>query len=384
MFGKGITLFKLFGFEVKVDLSWLIIALLISWTLAEGVFPQQFEGYSARTYWLMGILGALGLFLSIVIHEMSHSMVARQFGLPIEGITLFVFGGVAHMHDEPENPKVEFWMAVAGPIASIVLGVVFFGIRYVGMRGGWPDPLVGVINYLGIINLVLAAFNLVPAFPLDGGRVLRSALWKWKKDLNRATKIASRIGSIFGAVLIALGVLQLIAGAIIAGIWWILIGMFLRSASLNSYRQRLVKDIFAGEDVRHFMKENPVTVNPDLSMDKFVNSYVYEHHHDLYPVTRDSNVQGCVTTKDIKKVPRDEWSDHQVQEVMHECNEDNTIQADDDANHALNLMKQNRNSRLMVLDNDRLVGILTLKDMLSYLSLKLDLEEDQLAQQAKS
>ena len=190
MFGKRITLFRLLGFEVKIDASWLIIAVLITWSLARAVFPAYFEGLSGATYILMGIVGALGLFSSIVVHEFSHSLVARRFGLSMKGITLFIFGGVAEMEEEPPTAKAEFFMAIAGPAASVVLGGVLLGITVLGTRYGWPNPVIGVLSYLWTINLVLAAFNLLPAFPLDGGRVLRSALWGFTGRLAWATRIA--------------------------------------------------------------------------------------------------------------------------------------------------------------------------------------------------
>jgi Zn-dependent protease len=195
MFGKRITLFKLFGFEVRVDLSWLIIAFLIVWSLAQGFFPYQHKGLSSTTYLWMGIVGALGLFASIVFHELWHSLIARRVGLHMKGITLFVFGGVAEMDEEPPNAKAEFLMAIAGPLSSIVLGFIFY-VFYSTFKG-LPVPVEGVVRYLALINWILAGFNLLPAYPLDGGRVLRSALWFWKGDLRWATRIASQSGSAY-------------------------------------------------------------------------------------------------------------------------------------------------------------------------------------------
>ncbi|MFW6129366.1 MAG: site-2 protease family protein, partial [Candidatus Aminicenantaceae bacterium] len=202
MFGKGITLIKLFGFKVKIDFSWLILGILITWTLAEGLFPHLYKDLSSLTYWLMGVAGALGLLFSIVFHELWHSLIARKFGLPMKGITLFVFGGVAEMSEEPPSPKAEFFMAVAGPISSAVLGLGLFGVFFLGASGNWPKSITGVINYLGFLNIILAGFNLLPAFPLDGGRVLRSVLWGWKDNIRWATRISSKIGGAFGIALI--------------------------------------------------------------------------------------------------------------------------------------------------------------------------------------
>ncbi|MGD8577568.1 MAG: site-2 protease family protein, partial [Thiohalophilus sp.] len=202
--GPG-SLFRLFGFEVRLDLSWLLLGLLITWSLAEGLFPWSYPGLPTSTYWLMGVTGAVGVFFSIVFHELSHSLVARRYGLPIQSITLFIFGGVAEMHHEATEPKTEFLMAVAGPIASIVLGSISLGLFMLTRKLGWPMALEGIFYHLGFFNLIVAVFNLIPAFPLDGGRMLRAGLWAWLQNLKRATRIASLIGSGFAFVLVALG-----------------------------------------------------------------------------------------------------------------------------------------------------------------------------------
>ncbi len=374
MFGKGIKLFKIFGFEVRIDASWLILALLVVFTLSRGYFPQKFEDLSSTAYVIMGIAGAIGLFFSIVIHEMMHSLVARRFGISMKGISLFMFGGVAQMENESRTPKGEFFMAIAGPLASLVVGGLFY-LAYLGAETiNLPQVSSGVLEYLGFINVILAIFNLLPAFPLDGGRVLRSALWGWKKDLKWATHIASEIGAGFGTVLIILGIFAVLGGNFVGGLWWALIGMFLRGISHGSYRQVVMQQTLGGEPVRRFMKENPVTVPPDLTLDKVVNDYIYEHHFKMFPVARDGNVKGCITTKQIKEIPKEDWPDKQVSEVAVECSDVNTIAPDADATEALSAMNKSGNSRLMVIENGELKGIVALKDMLKFLSLKLDLE----------
>ncbi len=380
MFGQRITLFRLFGFEVKIDLSWLIIATLIAWSLASAVFPTYFEGLSAATYWGMGVIGALGLFLCVIIHEFSHSLVARRFGLPMRGITLFIFGGVAEMAEEPPSAKAEFVMAIAGPAASVVLSGVLYGITVLGGVGGWPAPVIGVLSYLWVINLVLAAFNLLPAFPLDGGRVLRSLLWGYSKRLTWATRVASRIGSGFGFVLMFLGVLFFIRGDLVGGIWWFLIGLFVRNASVGSYQQLLTRQVLAGHPVRQFMEENPITVPYQIPIEQLVEDYVYKYHFKMFPVLEGEHLVGCITTRQIKEVPRSEWSQHTVRELSDGCSTDNTISPDADTTEALAQMHRTRNSRLMVVEGDRLAGIITLKDLLRFLSLKLDLEGRQISE----
>jgi len=374
MFGKGITLFRLFGFQVKIDLSWLILGALITWTLAQGVFPYYYEDFSSTTYWLMGIGGALGLLISIVFHELWHSLIARQFGLPMKGITLFIFGGVAEMTEEPPSPKAEFFMAVAGPISSIILAGIFFGVWF-GLGGtGFSPPVLGVINYLAFINLILAGFNMLPAFPLDGGRVLRSVLWGWKDNLKWATQISSKIGSGFGVALMLFGVFSFILGNVIGGVWMFVIGMFLRGASQTSYQQLLIRRSLEGEPVKKFMKSDPVTVSSSLSLEDLVEDYIYRHHFKMYPVTDGDKLTGCVTIDQIKDIPKEERANHTAGEIAKACSDVNTISPEEDSIKALALMRKNNVSRMMVVDKGKLVGVIALKDIMEMLSIKMDLE----------
>jgi Zn-dependent protease/predicted transcriptional regulator len=379
MFGKRIKLFKLFGFEVKVDLSWLILAFLVTWSLASALFPYYYKGLSSGAYWWMGIAGALGLFFSIVFHELFHSLVARRFGIAMKGITLFVFGGVAEMEDEPPSARAEFYMSLVGPISSIFLGFFFWGVYALGTNSGWSMPVTGVFSYLRWLNWALAGFNLLPAFPLDGGRVLRSALWRWKKNLPWATRISSQIGKGFGLALILLGVISIFRGAFIGGMWWVLIGFFMRSACQMSYQRILIRQMLEGESVRDFMKSDPVTVTSSIPISDLVENYVYKHHFKMYPVVDNGKLKGCISTHEIKEIPREEWSSQKVSDVAKPCSHDNSISPEADATKALSLMHRNGNSRLMVVDKDRLVGVVALKDLLRFLSLKLDLEGEELA-----
>ena len=373
MFGRGFELFKLFGFSVKLDASWLVIAFLVSWSLAAGVFPSLHPDWPTGLYWVMGIGGAIGLFASIIVHEFSHSLVARRFGMRMEGITLFIFGGVAEMKDEPPSPKAELWMALAGPAASIVVAVVCFGAAAAGRALALPEAPLTVIGYLGTINLVLVVFNMMPAFPLDGGRVLRAVLWRWKENLRWATRISSNIGAGFGALLIGLGLVSLLAGQLVGGMWWILIGLFVRQGARGSYRQLLLRRELEGEPVQRFMNADPVAVPRQIAVSQLVEEYIYRHHHKMYPVVDGDRLVGCVTTREVKELARDEWSSQTVGAIARPCSDDNTVAADDDAMEALSKMHRSKASRLMVVDGDRLVGVLGLKDLLAFFSLRLEL-----------
>ncbi len=376
MFGARLTLFRLLGFDVRLDASWLILAVLLTWSLARGYFPTYYPGLAAQTYWWMGVVGALGLFASIVLHELAHSVVARRYGLPMRGITLFIFGGVAEMDDHPPTAKSEGMMAIAGPIASYALALVFYLLHLAGSGGGLPEALTGVLGYLAFINLVLATFNLVPGFPLDGGRVLRSILWDWKGDLRWATRTASAIGGGFGIALVVLGVFGLMGGDVIGGVWWFVLGLFLWGAAKGHYQQVLVREVLRGEPVRRFMKAEPVTVPPSLSLRRFVEEYVYGFHYKMFPVvTADGRLVGCVTTRAVKDTPREEWERRTVGEVMGGCSPDNTIGPEADVTDALKLMQRMGSSRVIVADGaGRVVGVVALKDLLRYVSLKAELE----------
>jgi Zn-dependent protease len=307
MFFYRVRLFSLFGFDVYVDASWLLLAVLITWSLAVGIFPDIVPGLSSATYWSIAVVATVGLLFSIVFHEMSHAVVARHFDMPIRGITLFIFGGVAEMHSEPTSPRGEFLMALAGPVASAVLGFLLFLLFDIvaGLQG--PPAVAGVLWYLSYLNWMLAVFNLLPAFPLDGGRMLRAALWGWRKDLAWATWIASGAGNVFGILLIVLGLIEVVRGDFVNGVWLSLVGLFLRGAASATYQQTLARQILGGQPVSRFMNRRPITVPPDLSVREFVEDYVYRHHHKVFPVVRDGRLLGCITTAQVGAIDGEQW-----------------------------------------------------------------------------
>jgi len=373
MFGPRFHLCNLFGFPLRIDLSWLFIAVLLTWSLAAAYFPHVYPDLGQGTYLAMGIVGMLGLFASVVLHELGHALVARKYDLSIRGITLFIFGGVAEMTEEAKSAKAEFFVAIGGPVVSLVLALLFRGANaFLPL----PTAVAGVVSYLGLINTVVLVFNLIPAFPLDGGRVLRAALWHFGKSMRRATRIASTIGSGFGWVLIGMGALQLLAGSLIGAIWWALLGMFLRGAATSTYQQLQLRRLLEGEPVRRFMKTDPVAVRDDLSLKDLVEDYVYHHHYKTFPVV-DANGQliGSVTTRQVREIPREEWSDKTVRDVMREVNVENTLHPEDDAMRALSVMNQSGQSRYLVVEEGTLRGILSLKDLMEFFSLKVELEE---------
>ena len=374
--GRTLPLFNLFGFRVSLDPSWLILGLLIVWSLAAALFPTAYPDLAPATYWWMGVAGAVGVFISIVLHEFSHSLVARRYGLPMHGITLFIFGGVAQMSEEPATPKVEFLMAAAGPLASIVLALVFWAISAYGYDAGWPLSVTGVLIYMAYLNGILAAFNLVPAFPLDGGRMLRAVLWRWR-PLRSATRIASNVGSGFGLVLIVLGILAALQGALLTGIWWFLIGLFLRNAASMSYQQVLMRQTLEGEVVRRFMSSPVVTVSPDTPLDRFLEDYLYKYPFQTFPVVQDGRFLGWVNSRDLRSVGSKALGSHRVVEVYRRAEPDETVSAQEDAVRAMSRMNETGNSRLVVHEEGKVIGLLSLRDLMRFLSLKVDLEAGQ-------
>jgi Zn-dependent protease len=242
-FGKQRMHVTLFGVKLRIGPVWMILAPLIAWSLAEKAFPYSYKGLSITSYWWMGVIGSVGLLVSIVFHELWHSLIARNVGISEKEVTVYIFGGVPRLEEEPLSAKAEFFTAAAGPIASLLLAGVFYGMSVVGALGNWSQPVQGVMNSLTAMNVVLALFNLVPAFPLDGGRMFRAALWRWKQDFRWATRLASRIGSGFGITLMILG-LSIMGGSVLSGIWVALIGVLLRNASRMSYQHFLFQDMF--------------------------------------------------------------------------------------------------------------------------------------------
>jgi len=376
MFGRSFPLFKLFGFQISIDTSWFLLVVLVTWSLATGPFADDPPGISQAGRWIMGAAGAFGLFASIVLHELGHSIAARKCGMRMKGITLFIFGGVAEMTDEPPNAKAEFIVAIAGPIVSVLLGGLFLLMSRFADQLMIPPAADKVIWYLGFINLVLVVFNMIPAFPLDGGRVLRALLWHLKKDLRWATRVTATLGSGFGTTLIVLGVLFAITGNIIAGVWWVVLGLFLRGAAGMSYQHVVLRKALEGESIAKFMRTDLVTVQPQLTIDQLVEQYVYRTQHKLYPVVDTAGQpMGCVTLNTVKQLPRDDWPTTRVADILRPCDDNNTVHPQTDAMQALAMLNRTGSSRLMVVDDHgRLVGIVALKDLLGFLAMKVDLE----------
>ncbi len=381
MFRARWRIMRLAGIPIFVDASWLIILALLTLSFAGG-FPEILNRFfpgggnlAPSEFWIMGLITALAFFVCILLHELGHALVARARGMPINGITLFIFGGVAELGDEPPSAATEFLMAIAGPVVSLVLAIAFWLLAIVGYQFGWPHPAVLVLGYLGFLNATVLVFNLIPAFPLDGGRVLRSILWGATGSLRRSTHWASILGQAFAWLFIGIGILELFSGQWMSGIWTGLIGMFLNNAAQSSYQQVLVRQALQGQPVRRFMTREPITVPPSLDLLHWVDDFVYRFHHRAFPVASNGDLEGVITTQALNDVPREEWGRHTVGEVMSHDLRGLTIPADADAMQALKNMQLTGSSRLLVTDHRHLLGIVSIKDLLGFLRVRMSVAD---------
>jgi Zn-dependent protease/CBS domain-containing protein len=373
MFGKRFSLIKFAGFDIGIDISWFFIAILLTWTLAAGYFPFIYKHLTTGTYIAMGLLGMLGLFLSVLLHELGHAVVARAFQLPISRITLFIFGGIAELKNEPSAPKAEFYVAIAGPIVSIVLAGFFYLLTEIGYHAHWTVAVTAVTGYLSLINFVIVIFNLIPAFPLDGGRIFRALLWWWRGDLGWATGITTRLGSAFGLTLLIFGFFFILTGSVFAGLWWILIGLFLNQAAISSRTQYYMRRELQGECVEKFMTKNPIAVPPGITLKQCIDQYLYQSYHHLYPVTDQGRLLGYISLKEIKAVPSDKWDTTTVLGSMVPLTSVQTVTPKTNAIEALGQIQEAHTPTLLVVEGDQLVGLLTAQDLFKIISMKLEL-----------
>jgi Zn-dependent protease/CBS domain-containing protein len=379
MFRTRWKVFRLVGIPIYIDASWLIIATLLTLSLS-GLFSQLIPEITPALSLFWGLMTALGFFLCILLHELGHAVAAQRMQMPVRGITLFLFGGVAEMADEPPSPRKEFLMAVAGPAVSVVLAMTFWALSFAGQALDWFLPPVVAFSFLAYINTAVLLFNLVPAFPLDGGRVLRSALWAVTGNLRKATYRACQAGQAFAWVLIGLGILQVFAwGDFLGGMWMGLIGLFLNNAAQQSYQQVVLRQMLQGEPARRFMTPDPATVPPTLSLREWVEEHVYRQHHKAFPVVSDGRLEGFITTAALASIPRSEWDLHTVGEAMRQDVENFSVRPDTDALDVLQQMQRTGASQLLVVDHGRLEGIISIKDLLRFFELKLELESEEVA-----
>jgi Zn-dependent protease/predicted transcriptional regulator len=361
------TIGRFGGISVGINWSWLIVFALIAWTLATNIFPETNPGLGDRAYVAMAIIAALLFFTSLLLHEYGHALQARRDGMEIEGITLWLFGGVAKFKGAFPSAGAEFRIAIAGPLVSLVIGVLcLFTPRLLAL----PTGVDGVLFWLGSINIVLLVFNLLPALPLDGGRVLRSLLWYVKGDFASATHLAAMIGRGFGYLFVAIGVVMLIFYSPVSGIWLAFIGWFLLQAAGAEDRYVAVQQALGGLRVRDVMTREPVTTPPDLTLAEYVDQIVWTRRHTTYPVTEDGTAVGLLPFRRVAEVPRAEWSARRVRDCMISRAEVPVVAEDDELVEAAGELSENPVNRALVLDGDRLVGLLSVTDVARALEMR--------------
>jgi Zn-dependent protease/CBS domain-containing protein len=350
---------RIAGIRIGINWSWLVVFALIVWSLASAVFPDQNEGLSDGTYIAMAIVAALFFFLSILLHELGHAVQARREGMEIEGITLWLFGGVAKFRGDFPSAGAEFRIAIAGPLVSLGLGLLFVGIAVVTKMAEEVD---GVAAWLGYINLTLLVFNLLPALPLDGGRVLRSALWAARDDFRWATRISASIGRGFGFLFIAGGIALFVFANSFSGAWLAFIGWFLLGAASAELRFLAVRDALAGLRVRDLMVRDPATVRAGVSLGQFMDDVVWPNRYTTYPVVDNGRAVGLLPFRCVAQIPRREWDERSVRDCMLSREEVPLLDEDDELVEVLDELGQGP-GRGLVLDGERLVGLLSISDL---------------------
>ncbi|MGD8603014.1 MAG: site-2 protease family protein [Anaerolineales bacterium] len=360
----SISLGRWLGIPIELDYTWFLIFALLTWSLAVSYFPQEFSGWPAAEYWIIGAITSVLLFGSVVLHELGHSIVAQRFTVEVRRITLFIFGGVSDIKSEPPSAGAEFWIAVVGPIVSLALAGLFALLKPLVNS---VEPLLALVTYLAYINVTLAAFNLIPGFPLDGGRVLRSVLWGITNNLRKATMVAANVGRFIAFGFIFFGVWQMFSGNLTGGLWIAFIGWFLESAAVSQVQQQQVSSVLEGHKVREAMNPKFASVSPDETLQEVIHekilgtgvrSYIVENGHD--PV-------GLITLHQVRDVPRQNWETVKAKDTMIPLADLEKIKPEESLADAVKRMDQEGVNQLPVMADDHIVGLLTRESIVTYL-----------------
>lgn len=385
--GKGVRIGKILGININIDWSWLFIFFLVTWNLT-AVFGQFHSDWSVSVRWGTALVASLLFFASVLAHELAHSLVARTQGVPVRNITLFLFGGVSNIQRHPPSPRAEFLITIVGPLTSFVLGLIFALLSGISagsmqMTMGQSQEIISQLNpvamlllWLGSINILLAVFNLIPGFPLDGGRVLRAILWAIMGNVRRATRWASWVGQTVAWLFIVAGIAMIFGvqvpffgTGVVGGLWLAFIGWFLNSASVQSYRQMVVQDILEDVPVREIMRSDPPSVRSDHTISQLVHDHVMGTDDHAFPVVDHGHLAGLVTLSDMREVDRDHWESTTVQEVMTPAEKLVSIQVDDEAAEAFNKLMRQDFRQLPVTEGEQLKGVLRRRDIIKWLQL---------------
>ena len=374
MGGGSYRLLRVFGIDILVHWSWFGIFALLTWWLATGFFHDEYGDWTPEERWASAVAAALIFFVSILLHELAHSLVAKREGLPVTSITLFIFGGVSALGGEPSTPGQEFRVAIVGPLVSFVLAAMFGAAAIAGhFSGVGREPPSAIALYLAIINFAVGVFNMMPGYPLDGGRVLRAALWARGRNLLAATRRASLAGTFLAFILIALGVVSILAGNFIGGAWFIVIGWFLRNVSEASYQQLLFRSILEGTMVGEMVKRDFNAAPPDTSLDTLVQEFMLAFGLRCVPIVAGQELLGLLTMQDLRRVPREEWATTSVFKAMTPRQKLYTVDVREDVTEAMQIMARENVHQLPVMEAGLFIGFITRADVLRLMQLRSEL-----------
>lgn len=371
----SLQIFTIKKIPIKLHFTLIIVFFLITWTLATGFMPHYYPNLSTLQYWSMGVIGAIILFVSILLHELSHSLLSIRYGIHVNQILLFIFGGISDIKDETKEFKKEFKIAIVGPLTSYALSglswIFFILVSYLNDTeqniGNYLGSIEGILLYSSMVNLIIGSFNLIPAFPLDGGRMLRAGLTKWKKDFDLATSIASKIGIAISFGIIGLGFVVIVRGSFLGGFWLIIIGWFLNSGAQTYLNQNELSTRVKGIRLKEIMNRNFVAVNPDLNLPELIKDYFNVYWKSAFPVINDGNeLVGMITTDAISKKDRIEIEDKKVVDVMIPVSELIVMSPDKEVNDALNQLFRKGMSRIFIVNKQsQLIGLVSKTDILN-------------------
>ncbi len=361
------------GVKIRLHYTWFIIFVFITWTLAAFYMPDQYPGLTYEVYWITGLVSSIILFSSVLFHELFHTYFALKKGIPVPSITLFLFGGVTQIAEEPQDPGFEFKMAFAGPASSFLLSFIFGLAWLLALQLDLPPIITAPLNYGWLINALLGAFNLIPAFPMDGGRILRAAIWKLKKDLIVATRIASNAGGAIAYLFIFFGLFLILFDGLILGFWFILIGWFIKSGAEASLNQAIISQALSDVKVADIMTKEVHTISPNASILDVVENYFYKYKHGGFPVVDNGNLLGMLTTQDIRMVAKERWNVLQVRDVMTSSEKLVKSQPEEPVTDAFLKLSKRDIGRLPVVEDGKLVGIITRSDIMHIIRVKTEL-----------
>lgn len=363
---NSIKLGKMWGIPVGLHWSLFLVFGLIAWSLAQGYFPDEYPMLSTPLHWLLGFITGLLFFGSILAHELGHAIVARRNQVAVRGITLFIFGGVAQLEQEARQPGEEFRIAIAGPLVSVILAGLF-GLLWLLDQS--VPYLAAPSIWLARINLLLAGFNMIPGFPLDGGRVLRAILWKWTGNVTRATRVAAFTGQLTALAFIGWGVFTMFDN-FFNGLWLVFIGWFLNSAAVQSYQQVVVEDMLEGVPVTRLMRSDTPAASPQIPVSQLVDDYLMGTDEHAFPIVEGDRLVGLVCLEDVRKVPREAWGTTPVSQIMTPVDQLETISPREDAAEALTKLAQRDVRQVPVVQNGHLLGMLRRRDIMRWLQLQ--------------